>query len=394
MVLAHPVGSASSPMKLGDLTSVAAVQAALDEFSTIGQDLFLDRHGFGKASGYLVRNPRDGLWADSKAIAGVALAYQFPGSGGLLAAQFSGGFATVQRRLQALGFEVKRLEEIGGSDWTPDEVTLIVADYLAMLAFELNGQRYNKAEHRRRLLEQLPGRSGGAVEFKHCNISAVMLELGFPYLKGYLPRSNFQRSLLVDEVSRQVIRHRALDEAALLAVQRPASKPMVADFSAVKAEVPAREASAHERSPAYARPPVQRDYLAREAHNRSLGDAGEAFALHYERWRLQQLGAAQLAERVEHVAVTEGDGLGYDIRSFEHDGSERYIEVKTTSFGVRTPFFVTSNEVRFSRDRAPQFRLYRLFDFRVSPRLFELAGPIDQHCHLDPTGFRASFGPA
>jgi len=106
-----------------------------------------------------------------------------------------------------------------------------------------------------------------------------------------------------------------------------------------------------------------------------------------------RLGAGQLAERVEHVANTEGDGLGYDIRSFEHDGSERYIEVKTTSFGVRTPFFVTDNELRFSRDCAPQFRLYRLFDFRASPRLFELAGPIDVHCHLDPTGYRASFGP-
>lgn len=380
-------------MKLNDLTSVAAVQAALDEFSSIGQEQFLRRHGFGKASGYLVRNPRDDTWADSKAIVGVALAYQFPGSGGLGAAQFSGGVTTVQRRLQMLGLEVKRLDEVSGRDWSPDEVTLVVADYLAMLSFELNGQRYNKAEHRRRLLEQLPRRSAGAVEFKHCNISAVMLELGFPYLKGYLPRSNFQRSLLIDEVSRQVIRHRALDEAALLAVQRPASEPTVRDFSVVKADVPAREAAVREPGAAYARPPVQRDYLAREAHNRSLGAAGEAFALRFERWRLQQLGAGQLAERVEHVSATEGDGLGYDIRSFEDDGRERYIEVKTTSFGVRTPFFVTDNELCFSRDCAPQFRLYRLFDFRVSPRLFELSGPIDRHCYLDPTGYRASFGP-
>ncbi len=380
-------------MKLSDLTSGAAVQAALDEFSAIGQDQFLRHHGFGKASGYLVRNPRDGSWADSKAIAGVALTYQFPGSGGLSAAEFSGGVTTVQRRLQMLGFEVKHLNEVTGQDWTHDEVALIVADYLAMLSFELNGQRFNKAEHRRRLVEQLAGRSAGAVEFKHCNISAVMLELGFPYLKGYVPRSNFQRSLLIDEVSRQVIRHRALDEAALLAVQRPASEPTVPDFSAVMAEVPVREIAVRERSPAYARPAVQRDYLAREAHNRSLGAAGEAFALRFERWRLQQLGASHLADRVEHVSATEGDGLGYDIRSFEHDGRERYVEVKTTSFGARTPFFVTDNELRFSRDLAPQFRLYRVFDFRGSPRLFELSGPIDRHCHMDPTGYRASFGP-
>jgi hypothetical protein len=120
--------------------------------------------------------------------------------------------------------------------------------------------------------------------------------------------------------------------------------------------------------------------------------AGEHFALAFERWRLNQFGAAQLAERVIHVSQAEGDGLGYDIRSFETDGSERFIEVKTTSFGERTPFFASANEVRFSRDRASQFHLYRLFDFRVAPKLFQLDGPIDQHCHLDAVTFRASFG--
>jgi hypothetical protein len=379
-------------MKLTDLTSTSAVQAALDEFASIGQDKFLARHGFGKATGFLVRNPRNDSWADSKAIAGVVLAYQFPGSGGLRADQFSGGVATVQRRLRRLGFDVRELDEVRGSEWTANEVTFIVGDYLAMLSFELNGQRYSKAEHRRRLLAQLPGRSAGSVEFKHCNISAVMLELGFPYLKGYLPRSNFQRSLLIDEVSRQVAKHQALDEAALLAVQRPAAEPTLPDFSEVKSPVPAREIAVHDRAPAYTHAPVKRDYLAREALNRSLGAAGEAFALSFERWRLLQMGLGQLAERVEHVAQMEGDGLGYDIRSFAADGAVRYIEVKTTSFGVRTPFFVSDNELRFSRDRASQFSLYRVFDFRANPRLFELPGSIDDHCNLDATSYCASFG--
>jgi len=74
------------------------------------------------------------------------------------------------------------------------------------------------------------------------------------------------------------------------------------------------------------------------------------------------------------------------------DGRERYIEVKTTGFGERTPFFVSANEARFARDHQDQFRLYRLFDFRSTPRLFELAGSIEQHCLLDAVTFRASFG--
>ncbi len=377
---------------LSDLTSAAAVQAALDEYSLLGQSKFLARHGFGKASGFLVRNPRNGEWADSKAIAGVALGYQFEGSGGLRAEQFSGGELTVAPRLKALGFEVRHIDEVRGTDWRPEEVALIVADYLAMLTSELSGQSYNKAARRRQLLAKLPGRTDGAVEFKHANISAVMLELGFPYLRGYKPRSNFQRSLLVDEVAAQVARHSLLDEAALSAVQRPAAKVDVRDFSHVNAPAPQRKHQVTEQPPPrYGQAPVKRDYLEREAQNRTLGLAGEEFALSFERWRLSRLGAGQLADRVVHASKDEGDGLGYDIRSFEIDGSERFIEVKTTSFGERTPFFVSANEARFARDQRERFRLYRLFDFRSAPRLFELAGPIEQHCVLDAVSFRATF---
>jgi hypothetical protein len=87
------------------------------------------------------------------------------------------------------------------------------------------------------------------------------------------------------------------------------------------------------------------------------------------RWRLRQLGAGQLAERVEHVAKTRGDGLGYDVLSFAADGGERFIEVKTTAFGKRTPFFVSSNEAEFARARSAQFSLYRVFDFRAEQRI-------------------------
>jgi hypothetical protein len=377
---------------LAELSDPAAVQAALDEFLLLGQAHFLAKYGYGRASGYVVRDPRSGLWADSKAIAGVAVGRQFPGDGALLASQFSGGTQTVVRRLQLLGFDVKPLESLAGEDWRSDEVQLIVADYLTMLMRELAGQPYNKAAHRRQLQQLLPGRTDGSIEFKHANISAVMLELGYPYIRGYQPRSNFQRALLVDAVQHQLGLHQQLDTLTLSAVERPAVTADHPDFTRVLSDAPRRELSAREPAPAYLRAPIKRDYFAREAQNRSLGEAGELFALDFERWRLLQLGAGQLAEAVRHVSVQDGDGLGYDIQSFEPDGRRRYIEVKTTGFGERTPFFVSANEARFARDHQDQFRLYRLFDFRSVPRLFELAGPIEQHCLLDAVTFRASFG--
>lgn len=359
---------------------------ALEEFGRLGREEFLARHGFGKSRDFLVLDPRTNELADSKAIAAAALKHQFPELEGLRASDFSGGEATVAPLLQRLGYRVVRV----GSDWNRREVDLIVADYLSMLTRELTGQPYSKAAHRRELIAQLDGRNDSAVEFKHCNISAVMLEIGFPYLRGYKPRSNFQRSLLLDVVSEQVARHRLIDDATLAAVQRPVEAAEIVDFAGVLAEAPKREHVAHEPEPAGFQA-FKRDYLEREAHNRSLGLAGEAFALRFERWRLSQIGASHLAEKVEHVSQTRGDGLGFDILSFESSGKERFIEVKTTSFGQKTPFFVSSSEVRFARQNAEQFRLYRLFDFRTSPRVFELDGEIERHCSLDPSTYRATF---
>lgn len=92
------------------------------------------------------------------------------------------------------------------------------------------------------------------------------------------------------------------------------------------------------------------NYLEREAKNRSLGLAGELFALDIEHRRLWEAGRKQLAERLEHVSQTRGDSFGYDILSFERDGRERYIEVKTTTFGQMTPFYASRGEVTMSEE--------------------------------------------
>ncbi len=65
-----------------------------------------------------------------------------------------------------------------------------------MLTFELSGQQYNKSAHRRALLQRLNGRSESSIEFKHRNISAVMQDLGYPPLRGYLAMYNYQRDVL------------------------------------------------------------------------------------------------------------------------------------------------------------------------------------------------------
>ena len=107
-----------------------------------------------------------------------------------------------------------------------------------------------------------------------------------------------------------------------------------------------------------------------------------------ENWEFE---THRLAARVDRVSETRGDGLGYDVLSFETSGRERLIEVKTTSYGASTPFFVTRRELAVSRDASEQFRLYRAFNFRRKPRLFCKSGAIEQAFSLEPSQFMATI---
>jgi hypothetical protein len=363
-----------------------AVEAAMDEFVQIGRESFLLKYKFGPARDFFVLHPATGEACDSKAVVGAAYGLQFPDQGPLRVQDFSGGVATVVKLLKSLGFDLSDGDAAPSSNkeraWTRHENELIVADYLQMLTKELSGQKYNKAERARALTPLLNSRSKGSIEFKRANISAVMIELGFPSVPGYKPRANFQRDGLVEVV---------LDKAAELAVDRPADVPESVPFQSLQVDPPKRQHRAEDTRPAYARRAVKRDYFERESRNRSLGKAGELFIVQFEQWRLAQLGVGQLADGVRHVAEVDGDGLGYDVLSFEPDGRERFIEVKTTAHDAATPFFVSSNEVAFAKEASERFRLYRLYHFRTAPKFFELPGAIEQHCHLDPATYRATF---
>lgn len=375
-----------------------SILSALDEFQRLGRAPFLEKYGFGTARDYFVRHPVTGMLADSKAVVGAAYRIQYPGEN-LHPSDFSGGLATVVTLLRSLDFEVVQSTHAGTVStssrsrlaWTRNEVELLVADYLQMLAMELTGQSYNKARRRRELQPLLNGRSEASIEFKRRNVSAVMSRLGMPRIRGYVPAENTEEELLLAIVANQLASMPLLDQAAEAAVQCPALEPESVDFSKVISSLPQRRNRVAESTKAYPRSAVRRDYIERESRNRTLGIAGEKFILDFERWRLLRSGLGQLADRVEHKSVTEGDGLGYDVLSFDVDGQERFIEVKTTAFSEETPFFVTANELAFARTEPQRFRLCRVFDFRSSPRFFELAGPVEQHFYLDPATYRASL---
>jgi hypothetical protein len=173
-------------------------------------------------------------------------------------------------------------------------------------------------------------------------------------------------------------------------VAAPADLPTVDDILARLVPAPELEADgvSRVREPRVASQTRRRiNHLEQEARNSSLGRAGELFVVRYEQARLVANGRANLAERVEHLAVTEGDGAGFDILSFELNGADRCIEVKTTAYGSQTPIFASANEVRVSRQKERSYHLYRLFKFRKDPRMFTVAGALERNWDLVPVQF-------
>lgn len=81
-----------------------------------------------------------------------------------------------------------------GEDWSSAEINAVVAEYAAMLRAQRAGQTSIKARHNERV-QEATGRSRGSVEFKFCNISAVLRDLGSDWVKGYEPRGNYQAAL-------------------------------------------------------------------------------------------------------------------------------------------------------------------------------------------------------
>lgn len=247
-----------------------------------------------------------------------------------------------------------------------------------MLAAELRGEPYVKTRVNAEV-QRLTGRSRTSIEYKFQNVSAVLIDYRPPFVNGYKPASNYQESL-VDVVTAGIARHAELDQLAFASVTA-VPDTVWADVGLRLVEAPHGDG----RLPrVQSRTAVKRDFVQIENNNARLGLAGELAVLSWEQRRLEELGRPDLAERVEHVSVTRGDGLGYDIRSFAPGDDERFIEVKTTRRNAYWPMVVSRNEVEFSEEAGDAFALYRVFEFGTGrPGIFQLRGSVTMSCTLD-----------
>jgi hypothetical protein len=348
------MADAERTVSLSTLTSPTAVKAAIAECDGFGRERFLEQYGFKPATEYRLKY--DGCEYDSKAIAGVAYGYQH-GVPPLQWNEFGGGknSGCAGWALDRLGFEVTGIKHVG---WWFHEVEHAIRAYFDMFARYKAGEQFTKASFLKRLYEENPARSYKSYEYKLQNISAVLSDLRRDWLPGYAPKARYQK----------LLRFAVEDWIGRAPGTVNTSPP----------------GATRRRSPRLAKI----DWAKRDAENRALGESGERYVFEKERQSLIDKQRPDLAARVKWDA-SEADGHGYDISSFDADGTPIFIEVKTTTLGEKTPFFVSYNEVQASTRLGGRYRLHRVFDFLTRPDVAVHEGCLDDGFSLNAVSFRA-----
>jgi hypothetical protein len=277
--------------------------------------------------------------------------------------------------------------------WSKKEVVAAVKVYFFMLQRELRGQAYNKTEYRNQLIQKLNNRNASAVELKHHTISAVLLALSLPHIKGYKPLDNYQ-TLLLEVIDEHLQSHPKIVSEMLAYAQRPLSTPIQRDlfFRNIEVLPPAR------RHPVSAKKRRRVNKISKkfgfvsiESTNRSTVSAGETLVFDFETARLGKEGEQDLARRIKWHPDRETGATPYDIQSYESNGVPRFIKVKTTHCDIRFPFTLSLGELSFSGLNTEHFYIYRVFNLSTSPRLFIINGRIHEALRLVPETFQAKF---
>lgn len=132
--------------------------------------------------------------------------------------------------IKELGRDGGYILVVGAGGWADQELHILISEYQKMLAAELNGKAYIKRRHNENVVKQT-GRTRASVEFKFCNLSAVLDDLDITYVEGYKPRSNYQKRLfeltearlrefdtcelqriLVNETEPEILTHRSVEQ--------------------------------------------------------------------------------------------------------------------------------------------------------------------------------------
>lgn len=117
------------------------------------------------------------------------------------------------------------------------------------------------------------------------------------------------------------------------------------------------------------------DYIEQQKQRNRIGNRGEAIVLSMEEKRLKDEGKPDLAKNIQHVS-DKSDRDGYDILSFEKDGSPRHIEVKATSAGnLDRGFYISANELEKAKTLGNYYIYFVFSAMSKNPKVLPIKEP-------------------
>ncbi len=137
------------------------------------------------------------------------------------------------------------------------------------------------------------------------------------------------------------------------------------------------------------------DYEKEAKKLKKFGDRGEKIAMDLEIKRLKDADRCDLAAKVKRVSL-ESDSLGYDILSFDIDGTERFIEVKATSMKVgHANFYLSVNELNMAKE-LNNYYVYMIYDIlSTNPKVWIIGNPFNPQnndVQIVPINFKVTIG--
>lgn len=138
--------------------------------------------------------------------------------------------------------------------------------------------------------------------------------------------------------------------------------------------------------------PTKKDYIEEAKSKQYNGRQGEDLVLKYELTRLSNNRVLQdYVDKIEHVSVTQGDGLGYDIKSFDLDDKgnvvELMIEVKTVTGNINTSINISLNEFKKAQENK-NYKIYKVFNYQSEqPELIIINDINSDSLYFEPSGY-------
>jgi len=123
-----------------------------------------------------------------------------------------------------------------------------------------------------------------------------------------------------------------------------------------------------------------------------IGLAGENWVVDYEKDILSVDGSSELAEKVQRISQANVSA-GFDVLSYELNGGEKFIEVKTTALS-KYEFFLSSNELNVAKEFKSRYWIYFLSEIYGNPKLMKIHDPaskVGKTLSLIPTNYRVQL---